>query len=141
QGPRIAAQLLYYPLTDARCDSASQRQFATGYLLTRRALRGYWARYVPDPAHRAEPTAAPLRAGPEQLAGLPTALVVAAEDDVARDEGELYARRLTEAGVDALAVRFLGTVHDFVALHALADSPPTRTAVRTGGIFLRARLS
>ncbi|MFE3167240.1 alpha/beta hydrolase [Streptomyces sp. NPDC059224] len=140
-GPRIAAQLLYYPLTDARCDSASQRQFATGYLLTRRALRGYWARYVPDPARRAEPTAAPLRARPEQLAGLPPALVVTAEADVARDEGELYARRLTEAGVDALSVRFLGTIHDFVALHALADSLPARAAIRTGCSFLRARLS
>ncbi|MGW1875704.1 alpha/beta hydrolase [Streptomyces sp. NPDC001975] len=140
-GPRIAAQLLYYPLTDARCDSASQRQFATGYLLTRRALRAYWARYVPDPARRSEPTAAPLRASTEQLAGLPPALVVTAEADVARDEGEQYARRLTEAGVDALSVRFLGTIHDFVALHALADSVPTRAAIRTGCAFLRTRLS
>ncbi|MGW7237457.1 alpha/beta hydrolase [Streptomyces sp. NPDC054804] len=141
RGPRIAAQLLYYPLTDARCDSVSQRRFATGYLLTRRALHAYWARYVPDPARRAEPTAAPLRARTEQLAGLPPALVVTAEADVARDEGELYARRLAEAGVDALSVRFLGTIHDFVALHALADSVPTRAAILTGCAFLRARLS
>ncbi|MER7936974.1 MULTISPECIES: alpha/beta hydrolase [unclassified Streptomyces] len=140
-GPRIAAQLLYYPLADARCDSPSQHQFADGYLLTRRALRTYWARYVPDPARRAEPTAAPLRARSDQLAGLPPALVVTAEADPARDEGELYARRLTEAGVDALSVRFLGTVHDFVALHALADSSSTRAAVLTGCAFLRARLS
>ncbi|MER7840694.1 alpha/beta hydrolase [Streptomyces sp. NPDC096040] len=140
-GPRIAAQLLYYPLTDARCDSASQRRFATGYLLTRRALRAYWARYVPDQARRAEPTAAPLRASTEQLAGLPPALVVTAEADVARDEGEQYARRLSEAGVDVLSVRFLGTIHDFVALHALADSMPTRAAILTGCAFLRARLS
>ncbi|MEU3516814.1 alpha/beta hydrolase [Streptomyces sp. NPDC006654] len=139
-GPRIAAQLLYYPLTDARCDSASQRRFATGHLLTRRALRAYWARYVTGPAGRAEPTAVPLRARPQELAGLPPALVVTAEADVARDEGEQYARLLTEAGVEALSVRFLGTVHDFVALHALADSETTRAAIRTGGSFLRARL-
>ncbi|MCW8102969.1 alpha/beta hydrolase [Streptomyces tauricus] len=140
-GPRIGAQLLYYPLTDGDCDSASQRQFATGYLLTRQALRAYWARYVADPARRAEPTAAPLRARPEELAGLPPALVVTAEADVARDEGEQYARRLSEAGVEAESLRFLGTIHDFVALHALADSEPTRAAIRTGCAFLRARSS
>ncbi|GGN00062.1 alpha/beta hydrolase [Streptomyces fuscichromogenes] len=139
-GPRIGAQLLYYPLTDARCDTPSQREFATGHLLTRRALRAYWERYVPDPVHRREPTAAPLRARPEQLAGLPPALVVTAEADVARDEGEQYARRLCEAGVETLSVRFLGTVHDFVALHALAASAPTRAALLTGCAFLRSRL-
>ncbi|MFH8934033.1 alpha/beta hydrolase [Streptomyces griseosporeus] len=139
-GPRIGAQLLYYPLTDSRCDSPSQRQFATGYLLTRRALRSYWARYVADPAVRSEPTASPVRARPEDLADLPPALIVTAEADVARDEGEQYARNLRAAGVQASAVRFQGTVHDFVALHALRDSAPTRAAVATGCAFRRARL-
>ncbi|MFJ5899361.1 alpha/beta hydrolase [Streptomyces sp. NPDC093064] len=139
-GPRLSAQLLYYPLTDSRCDSPSQRQFATGYLLTRRALRAYWARYVTDAALRDEPTASPLRARTEDLAGLPPALVVTAEADVARDEGEQYARNLCAAGVEASAVRFLGTVHDFVALHALHDSAPTRAALVTGYSFLRSRL-
>ncbi|MFE6741695.1 alpha/beta hydrolase [Streptomyces tubercidicus] len=139
-GPRISAQLLYYPLTDSRCDSPSQRQFATGYLLTRRALRTYWGRYVTDPALRNEPTASPLRARTENLVGLPSALVVTAEADVARDEGEQYARNLRAAGVEASAVRFLGTIHDFVALHALHDSAPTRAALLTGCAFLRARL-
>ncbi|MFG2881112.1 alpha/beta hydrolase [Streptomyces sp. NPDC048297] len=140
-GPRISAQLLYYPLTDARCDSPSQRQFATGYLLTRRALRAYWARYAPDRALRAEPTVSPLRARTEDLVGLPAALIVTAEADVARDEGEQYARKLRAAGVEACAARFLGTVHDFAALHALRDSAPTRAAVMTGCVFLRARLT
>ncbi|MER6524003.1 alpha/beta hydrolase [Streptomyces sp. NPDC001508] len=139
-GPRLCAQLLYYPLTDSRCDSPSQREFATGYLLTRPALRGYWARYVTDPALRDEPTASPLRARRGDLVGLPPALVVTAEADVARDEGEQYARHLRAAGVEASAVRFLGTIHDFVALHALYHSPPTRAAVTTGCAFLRARL-
>ncbi len=139
-GPRISAQLLYYPLTDARCDSPSQHRFATGYLLTRRNLRTYWARYVVDPALRNQPTASPLRARPEDLRGLPPALVVTAEADVARDEAEQYARKLSAAGVEASAERFLGTVHDFVALHALRDSAPTRAAVATGCAFLRARL-
>jgi acetyl esterase len=139
-GPPLSAQLLYYPLTDARCDSPSQRRFATGYLLGRRALRAYWARYVTDPAQRDEPTASPLRARTEDLVGLPPALIVTAEADVTRDEGEQYARNLRTAGVEASAVRFLGTIHDFVALHALYDSAPTRAALATGCAFLRARM-
>ncbi|KUN03388.1 esterase [Streptomyces yokosukanensis] len=140
-GPRLRAQLLYYPLTDSRCDSPSQREFATGYLLTRRALRAYWARYVMDPAQRDEPTASPLRAGREDLVGLPPTLIVTAEADVARDEGEQFARNLCAADVEASAVRFLGTIHDFVALHTLHDSAPTRAALVTGCAFLRDRMT
>lgn len=136
----IRAQLLYYPLIDSHCDSDSQQRFATGYLLTRQALRAYWKQYAPDPRQLAEPTASPLRATRADLAGLPPALVVTAEADVARDEGEQYARRLRAAGVEAAAVRVLGTVHDFVSLNALRDSPPTRAAVRQGCDFLRAKL-
>ncbi|MFD8971299.1 MULTISPECIES: alpha/beta hydrolase [unclassified Streptomyces] len=139
-GPEIRAQLLYYPLTDARCDSPSQRLFATGYPLTREAVRSYWRQYAADPRQRDEPTAAPLRASTAALAGLPPALVVTAEADVARDEAEEYVGRLLRAGVAATAARFQGTVHDFVSLTALRDSPSTRAAVRLGGRFLRARL-
>ncbi|WP_329123146.1 alpha/beta hydrolase [Streptomyces sp. NBC_01353] len=139
-GPEICAQLLYYPLTDARCDSPSQRLFATRYPLTREAVRSYWRQYAADPRQRDEPTAAPLRASTAALAGLPPALVVTAEADVARDEAEEYAGRLLRAGVAATAARFQGTVHDFVSLTALRNSPSTRAAVRLGGRFLRARL-
>ncbi|MER7048611.1 alpha/beta hydrolase [Streptomyces jumonjinensis] len=139
-GPEIRAQLLYYPLTDARCDSPSQRLFATGYQLTRDAVRSYWREYAVDPRQRDEPTAAPLRASTAALAGLPPALVVTAEADVTRDEAEEYADRLRRAGVAATAARFQGTVHDFVSLTALRNSPPTIAAVRLGGGFLRARL-
>ncbi|MFF0479215.1 alpha/beta hydrolase [Streptomyces sp. NPDC004284] len=139
-GPEIRAQLLYYPLTDARCDSPSQRRFATGYLLTREAVRSYWRQYAADPRQRDEPTASPLRASTAALAGLPPALVVTAEADATRDEAEEYADRLRQAGVAATTARFQGTVHDFASLTALRDSPPTRAAVRLGGMFLRDRL-
>ncbi|MFC8348368.1 alpha/beta hydrolase [Streptomyces sp. NPDC057280] len=139
-GPHLRAQLLYYPITDARCASASQRQFAEGYLLTRQALRAYWRHYSDDPRRLAEPTASPARASTAQLAGLPTALVITAEADVTRDEAEQYARRLREAGVEVTATRYLGTVHDFVSLTGLRDSPSTRAAVRQGAAFLRERL-
>ncbi|GAA4623756.1 alpha/beta hydrolase [Actinoallomurus vinaceus] len=139
-GPAIRAQLLYYPLTDPHRDSESQRRFGTGYLLTSEALRHYWEEYLGAPENRDRPTASPLRAAPEVLRALPPALVITAEVDVARDEGEQYAARLREAGVEASAVRFLGTVHDFVSLNALRDSPPSRAALRYGCAFLRARL-
>ncbi|WP_326769415.1 alpha/beta hydrolase [Streptomyces sp. NBC_01591] len=140
-GPRIRAQLLYYPITDAHCDSPSQRQFASGYLLTREALRRYWQQYTDDPRQQDEPTASPLRASLAELVGLPPALVITAEADVTRDEGEQYADQLRRAGVEVTAARFLGTVHDFVSLTALRDSPPTRAAVRQGSAFLRRLLN
>ncbi|MEU3461943.1 alpha/beta hydrolase [Streptomyces sp. NPDC006733] len=140
-GPRIRAQLLYYPLTDARCDSPSQRRFATGYLLTRQALHWYWQQYTDDPREQADPTASPLRASLADLAALPPAMVITAEADVARDEGEQYAQRLRRAGVGVTALRFLGTVHDFASLSALRDSPPTRAAVQQGSAFLRRLLA
>ncbi|WP_454315229.1 alpha/beta hydrolase [Streptomyces phaeoluteigriseus] len=140
-GPRIRAQLLYYPLTDAHCDSPSQREFATGYLLTREALRSYWQQYAGRSGRQDEPTASPLRAGLAELAGLPPTMVITAEADVARDEGERYADRLRRSGVAVTAARFLGTIHDFVSLTALRDSPPTRAAVMLGSAFLSGHLS
>ncbi|WP_433430436.1 alpha/beta hydrolase [Nonomuraea sp. CA-141351] len=140
-GPRIRAQLLYYPMTDPRCDTASQRQFASGYLLTRAALEWYWQQYTDDEHELAEPTASPSRATTADLAGLPPALIVSAEADVVRDEGEQYARRLLEAGVAVTAVRYLGTVHDFASLNPLRDSPPALAAVRQGGLFLKDALA
>lgn len=140
-GPRLRAQLLYYPMTDPRCDTGSQRRFASGHLLTRAALEWYWQQYADDERDLAEPTAAPLRATPDDLAGLPPALIVSAEADVVRDEGEEYARRLLASGVPVTAVRYLGTVHDFASLNAVRDSPPARAAVRQGGLFLRDALA
>lgn len=141
RGPAIRAQLLYYPLADPACDSQSQRRFGVGYLLSREALRHYWQEYLGPRENWDEPTASPLRAGTDELAGLPPALVVTAEADVTRDEAEEYASRLRAAGVAASSVRFLGTVHDFVSLNALRDSPPSRAAVQQGCTFLRAHLA
>jgi acetyl esterase/lipase len=140
-GPRIRAQLLYYPMTDPHCDTPSREQFASGYLLTRAALEWYWRQYTDDECELAEPTASPLRATTADLAGLPPALVVTAEADVVRDEGEQYARLLRQEGVPVTAVRYLGTVHDFASLSPLRDSPPTVAAIKQGGGFLRDALA
>ena len=95
--------MLFYPVTDASFDTGSYQQFAEGYFLRRDGMQWFWDQYPPDEAQRDEITASPLRATAEQLAGLPPALVITAEADVLRDEGEAYARKLREAGVDVTA--------------------------------------
>src|SRR5215472_15932672 len=129
RGPKIAFQVLFYPVTDADLDTASYTRFADGPWLTRRAMQWFWDAYLPDLAARKQPTATPLNASLEELAGLPEALVVVDENDVLRDEGEAYARRLSDAGVRVTSTRYNGTIHDFVMLNALADTPATRGAI------------
>lgn len=128
KGPKLAFQLLFYPVTDANFDTGSYQQFATGYFLTRDAMKWFWDQYTTDPKQRAEITASPLRATVEQLKGLPPAAVLNGEADVLRDEGEAYANKLREAGVPVTAVRFQGMIHDFVMLHALAHTHATEAA-------------
>ncbi|MFE2850035.1 alpha/beta hydrolase [Streptomyces lavendulae] len=134
---RLLAQVLFYPVTDARFDTASYEDFAEGYFLRRDAMRWFWDQYTTDEAERAQVTASPLRATIEQLTGLPPALVITAEADVLRDEGEAYAARLREAGVPVTAVRALGTIHDFVMLDALRDTRAARLALRLATDTLR----
>ncbi|THA86586.1 alpha/beta hydrolase [Streptomyces sp. A0592] len=126
---RLVQQVLFYPVTDASFDSESYLQFAEGYFLRRDAMRWFWDQYTTDPAQRAEITASPLRARPEQLTGLPPALVITAEADVLRDEGEAYAAKLRAAGVPVTALRALGTIHDFVMLNALRETAAATLAV------------
>jgi acetyl esterase len=129
RGPKIAFQVLFYPVTDADFDTASYTRFADGPWLTKRAMRWFWDAYLPDVAARKQPTATPLNASLDELAGLPEALVVVVENVVLRDEGEAYARRLSDAGVRVTSTRYNGTIHDFAMLNALADTPATRGAI------------
>lgn len=128
-GPTIAFQLLFYPVTDAAMNTASYAQFADGPWLTKPAMEWFWKAYAPDVESRLNVTASPLRASTEQLTGLPPALIITAENDVLRDEGEAYAAKLIEAGVTVTAIRFLGTIHDFVMLNNLAESNAARGAM------------
>ncbi|MFE2249834.1 alpha/beta hydrolase [Streptomyces lavendulae] len=138
---RLLAQVLFYPVTDASFDTASYEDFAEGYFLRRDAMRWFWDQYTTDETERAQVTASPLRATTEQLTGLPPALVITAEADVLRDEGEAYAARLREAGVPVTALRALGTIHDFVMLDALRDTRAARLAVRLATDTLREALA
>jgi acetyl esterase len=136
-GPDIRLQLLFYPVTDASFDTASYHEFAEGYHLRRDAMMWYWDQYTRHPTERNEITASPLRASVEQLKRLPAALIITAEADVLRDEGEAYASKLREAGVRVTAVRFLGTIHDFVMLNALAHTTAARGALALATAWLR----
>jgi acetyl esterase len=129
RGPKIAFQVLFYPVTDAGFDTPSYIHFAHGPWLTRRAMEWFWDAYLPDPGARKQPTATPLNAPSDQLACLPEALVIVDENDVLRDEGEAYAGKLSNAGVRVTSIRYNGTIHDFVMLNALADTPATRSAI------------
>jgi len=130
KGPKIAHQVLLIPATDASVDTDSYHEFATGRFLTRAFMKYGWDLYAPDEKTRNNPYVSPLRASQEELRGLPPALVITAENDPLRDEGEAYARKLTEAGVPVIATRYNGTIHDFVLLNAIRDLPETRAALR-----------
>jgi acetyl esterase len=140
KGPRIVYQVLLWPATDASVDTESYYAFGTGRFLARAFMKYGWDRYAPDEKTRNNPYASPLRATLDQLKGLPPALVITAENDPLRDEGEAYARKLKEAGVSVDAVRYGGTIHDFGLLNALRHVPSTEVALDQASAGIRAHL-
>jgi acetyl esterase len=140
-GPRIRYQVLFYPVTDANLDNGSYQKFAEGPWLTRAAIEWFWNAYAPDAEMRKKVTVSPLQATTQELAGLPPALVITDENDVLRDGGEAYAQKLIQAGVTVTAVRYLGTIHDFVMLNALAETPAARAAIAQANDALRKALA
>jgi acetyl esterase len=137
---RFVHQSMWYPVTDAAMDSDSYEEFAEGYFLTAKAMAWFWDAYLPDVERRSEPYASPLRAGDEQLVGLPPAFVIVDEADVLRDEGEAYAARLRAAGVPVTTVRYDGITHDFMMLNPLSGTQATRAAVAQAISILRKAL-
>ncbi len=120
QGPNIGFQLLIYPVTDARMESASYEENAEGYLLTRESMEWFWNHYTGH-RHQDNPLASPQAAS--DLSGLPPACIITAEYDPLRDEGEQYARALEAAGVRTVLRRFDGMIHGFFGMtHLLEDS-------------------
>ncbi|MES2035924.1 MAG: alpha/beta hydrolase [Pseudomonadota bacterium] len=137
KGPKIAAQLLFYPVTDASMSSESYARFADGPWLTKKAMAWYWDQYLPDTGRRSEHYASPLNASIEQLRGLPRTLLITDENDVLRDEGEAYGRKLAQAGVPVISLRYNGTIHDFMMLNPIAETPAVRGAVAQASGYLR----
>ncbi|MFF4874344.1 MULTISPECIES: alpha/beta hydrolase [unclassified Streptomyces] len=139
-GLDLKAQVLLYPVTDADFDTPSYLQFAEGYYLTRDGMKWFWDAYTTDPEERKQHYASPLRSTLDQLRGLPTTLVITDEADVLRDEGEKYANKLREAGVDVTSVRVAGMVHDFLLLDSLRDTRAANVARKLAVDALRTAL-
>jgi acetyl esterase len=135
-GPKISHQLLFYPVTDDISQSASYQAYGNGPWLTTNAMHFFLDAHYPK-AVRNDVLAFPLKASVEQLKGLPSATVIVAENDLLRDEGEAYARKLDAAGVAVTSTRYNGVIHDFVMLNGVANSPATRSAIAQGNAALR----
>lgn len=136
-GPKIALQVLLIPATDASVDTNSYHEFATGRFLSRAFMEYGWELYAPDEKTRNSVYVSPLRASSDELKGLPPALVITAENDPLRDEGEAYARKLKEAGVSVTATRYNGMIHDFVLLNAIHEVPGVQAALRQANDAIR----
>lgn len=139
-GPLIRLQVLLVPATDTNFETQSYRDFDTGRFLARAFMKFGWDIYAPDEKTRNNPYAVPMRASLDQLRGSPSALVITAENDPLRDEGEAYARRLQEAGVAVTSTRYNGTIHDFVLLNGIKDVPSTQAALQQASDAIREAL-
>ncbi|TWV99899.1 alpha/beta hydrolase [Chitinophaga pinensis] len=139
-GPAIKLQVLLWPVTDANFETGSYNQYAEQRFLTKNLMKWFWDNYTTDANQRKEIYASPLQATAEQLKGLPPALVQVAENDVLRDEGEAYARKMDAAGVNVTLVRYDGAIHDYGLLNPIADNPSTRSAMLQAGNELKAYL-
>jgi acetyl esterase len=121
-------QLLVYPVTDYYLPgTTSYKENADGYFLTRDDMAWFWHHYLINDADAANPYACPLRA--PSLAGLPSALVITAEFDPLRDEGEMYAARLRDAGVTTRLVRYDGMIHGFFSMAGVLEQGRTALAL------------
>lgn len=134
-------QSLYYPVTDAGQDTDSYREFAEGVHLRADAMAWFWDSYLPDVEARVDVTASPLQASLDELTGLPETFLVVDENDVLRDEGEAYGRKLIEAGVRTTLVRYDGTIHDFMMLTPLRSSAASTAAIEQAIHILRKALA
>jgi acetyl esterase len=131
-GPALAAQLLIYPVTDSSSfETSSHRELGEGYFLTRAAMEWFTGHYVASADQKRHPEVSPLLA--PDLSGLPPALVITAEFDPLRDEGEAYAQRLQQAGVPVTVSRYPGMIHGFVSMRGVLAGG--RQAIQEAGKF------
>ena len=138
--PSVKLQVLLWPVTDANFETASYRELGEERFLTKNMMKWFWDQYLPDANKRKEIYASPLQATLEQLKGLPTTLIQTAENDVLRDEGEAFARKLDEAGVSVTFTRYGGLIHDYGLLNPLAEIPAVKTALFQAAAVIRKAL-
>jgi acetyl esterase/lipase len=128
-GPEIKCQILFWPVTDANFETGSYNEYPEGYFLTKAMMIWFWDAYTTDLGKRKEIYASPLQASLKELTGLPPALIQTAGNDVLRDEGEAYARKLDQAGVEVTSVRYQNLIHDYGLLNALSKVPAVGAAL------------
>jgi acetyl esterase/lipase len=126
-----------WPIVDADFETESYKLFGEDRFLTTSLMKWMYDMYIEDPEKRKDIFASPLQATVEELRGLPPALIQVAENDVLRDEGEAYGRKLDEAGVAVTNIRYNGTIHDFGLLNGLALAPPTRALFAHAAVALK----
>ena len=136
-GPKIRLQILMWPIVDANFETESYRLFGEDRFLTTSLMKWMYDMYIEDPEKRKEIYASPLQADTEQLTGLPPALIQVAENDILRDEGEAYGRKLDEAGVPVTNIRYNGMIHDFGLLNGLAQLPATKALFVHAAVALK----
>jgi len=140
-GPAIKLQILMWPLTNAEFDNESYQLYGEDRFLTRNVMMWMYDQYTTDLNEREEIYASPLNATVEQLKGLPPALIQVAENDILRDAGEAYGRKLDEAGVPVTTIRYNGMIHDFGLLNGLATLPAVRSLFLHAAAELKKYLS
>ncbi|WP_254640219.1 alpha/beta hydrolase [Chitinophaga sp. GbtcB8] len=126
-GPDIKLQILMWPVTDTNFETESYQKYGEDRFLSASLMKWMFDQYTTDADERKQPHLAILRNPVENLKGLPPALIQVAENDILRDEGEAYGRKLDEAGVKVTTVRYNGMIHDFGLLNPLAELPTVRS--------------
>lgn len=139
--PHIKLLILMWPIVDADFDTDSYQRFGENRFLTTPLMKWLYDMYIPNPEDRKQVYASPLRATIDQLRGLPPTLIQLAENDVLRDEGEAFGRKLDEAGVAVTTVRYNGVIHDFGLLNGLAELPVVRSMFIQAAAELKRYLS
>lgn len=136
-GPDIKFQAMLWPIVDVDFTTPSYRAFGKDRFLTTSLMKWMYDMYIPDPSQRKDIFASPLQADVEQLRGLPPTLIQVAENDILRDEGEAFGRKLDEAGVPVTCIRYNGMIHDFGLLNGLAQLPAVRALFRHAAAELK----
>jgi len=136
-GPHIKLQILMWPIVDHDFETESYKKYGKDRFLTTPLMKWMYDLYTTSEEERNQIYASPLRASIEELEGLPPALIQVAENDILRDEGEAYGRKLDEAGVTVTTVRYNGVIHDWGMLNGMADLPATHSLIRHAAAELR----
>ncbi len=126
-GPEIKLLVMMWPIVDANFETESYQLFGQDRFLTTPTMKWMYDMYIEDVQKRKDIYASPLQASIEQLKGLPPVLLTIAENDVLREEGEAFGRKLDEAGVSVTNIRFNGMIHDFGLLNGLAELPAVKS--------------